>query len=279
MSNTVPGLDPVKIQQSYSRFPTLKMMEHGDSLTNNQSWGVNFYHMWPARLATYLRSIAVPIRSYNYGISGNTTTQMLARQACMTQFDGVTGIAPDLAILWGGVNDSFNGIAGATTQANLTAMGTTLINAGCRRIAIVNTQFLNFSSAGDTLTTPYATYATLRPFQSAAQGAIAALMPAGGQCILIDTYTMDHNLIANVAGSGATLNPFGGNVVTLPDNGNVYTIVPNADTSPATGHGFSYHPVDFNQHFNALGQYIKYRQIRSSIEQQTTWFNDLKLAA
>ena len=94
----------------------------GDSLTgNNGYWSVSTAKMWPEQLATLLRASDVPAKARNFGVSGDTTTQMLARYAVMYGKE-----VPDLAVIFGGVNDPGAPIAGAVSQSNIDRKSTRL---------------------------------------------------------------------------------------------------------------------------------------------------------
>lgn len=223
----------------------------GDSQTDTDAaYGVPGYLCWPALLATGLKAEGIPARARNFGVSGDTTTQMLARFSSMFRYD-----TPDIGIIYGGVNDPGASITSGTTQSNLQAMcaalkhgakgngiasGSTVAgqatlpgdgeigqryvvlsdtsttggavawhpshattitgtNAGVtvwehryplagemgwgrvaisttaptavKKIIVISTNYLNWTTGGDTLSTPYATYAPLR---TAAQAAVTA---------------------------------------------------------------------------------------------------------
>lgn len=86
--------------------------------------GYNFCDNWNPQFqndiawATHLlRLFQVNLTLYNCGISGNTTTQMLARFAT-----DITAHHPVITIINGGVNDVGAGVAQATIQSNIMAM-------------------------------------------------------------------------------------------------------------------------------------------------------------
>lgn len=226
---------PRKIQATYTKAPASSLAAIGDSLTHNFSLDVRPDQFWPQRLTALLGGEDVAIRARNFGRSGNTTTQMLARLSRMTQFD-----VPRLAIIWGGVNDPGNGIVGATTQANIETMGETLLDAGVDYLIVGNTQYLNYTSGGDSLETPFATYATLRPFQAAAATALAASYP--GRVALCDIYTYMRNLI--VAGT-------------------------------ETANSASWHVAGTDQHLNVHGEQIVADAMLDAIVSQDGWITGL----
>lgn len=215
--------------------PRLTVAAIGDSLTYNHTLGVPMELFHPERVAVGLRALGAPVRSRNFGRSGDTTTQMLARISALTAID-----TPKLAIIWGGVNDPGNSIVGSTTQSNITAMGTTLLNAGVEYLVVLNTQYLNYSSGGDSTGSPYSTYATLRPYQEAATDALETSYP--GQVAFCDLYAYMRALI--VAGT-----------YTQGDH--------------------LWHVADSNQHLNAVGEQIVADAVLATIEAQTGWVADL----
>lgn len=86
------------------------------------SW-MNFYLGQPFYFPFAATSSSV-FTSANYGISGNTTTQMLDR------ITDVTTYAPDVCFFMGGTNDLTAQTAAATTISKLDTIFTTLTNAG-----------------------------------------------------------------------------------------------------------------------------------------------------
>lgn len=221
----------VRRPQAVAVAPYKTLAAIGDSLTFNWTLAVRPELFHPERLAVALRALDVPIKARNFGLSGNTTAQMATRLPALTEHD-----IPVLAVVWGGVNDPGNGIVGATTQANIEGMIDDLIAAGVSYVVVVNTQFLNYSTGGDTLVSPYTTYATLRPFQAAAVTSRAALYP--GQVALCDLYTAMRNLI--VAGTYAAGD-------------------------------FGWHVADANQHLNAAGEQIVADAVLATIQAQSGW--------
>lgn len=116
----------------------------GDSLTHNHTLGVGWDKFWTKWLQDSLRALGCTVVVRNFGKSGNTTTQMIVRYACMTQF-----AVPNIGIIFGGVNDPGNAISQATTQANIETMIQNLLTAGTSKIIVVTPQFLNYTSGGD----------------------------------------------------------------------------------------------------------------------------------
>jgi lysophospholipase L1-like esterase len=131
-----------------------------------------------------LRAIDCKVVTRNFGKSGDTTTQMIARFGAMTQFS-----IPDIGIIFGGVNDPGNSISQATTQANIQNMIQTLKANGVAKILVVSAQYQNFSSGGDTLATPYAAYVPVRQAQQAAASA--------ENVVFVDLYNFLRNRIVN----------------------------------------------------------------------------------
>lgn len=208
----------------------------GDSLTHNPTLGVPAYALWPQVLAGRLTTLRARVRARNFAKNGNTSTQMVARMPEMTAID-----IPTLAIIMAGVNDPGASITGATTQANIESMVNTEMTAGTQYAVIVSTQYLNYSTGGDTLSTPYATYATLRTFQQAAATARAAAYP--GRVAYCDLYAYMRNLIVN---------------------------------GTETQGSFSWHVADANQHLNVLGNQYVAAAVLATIQAQPGWLAALQ---
>lgn len=305
----------------------------GDSLTFNSaqvaaSGGVKPRYFYPTVLAKKLTALnGVTILGRNRGHAGNTTADMVFRFGLMLEYE-----VPQIAIIWGGVNDPGNSISGLVTstvqasptpttttfsvamgdganfttgqyvylgtgsamrggkiaskstdaitlaatsddpalvkapaagtsvrqgtQANLEWMIQQLLNAGCTRIVVLNTQYLNWSSGGDNAAgeTFYSTYATLRPFQAAAVDTFASSNP--GKVVLCDLWTYMSKIVTNT--------PSGANVIDL-DTGEHYVI--------AQG-DFAWHTASGNQHLNILGEEIVARAVLDTLADQG-WDDDL----
>lgn len=233
---------PRRIQPSYTKAAARQSLAAmGDSLTHNVTLGVPPERFWPERLAAGLRALGVPIQARNFGRSGNTTANsgvnMQVRFGRMTAYG-----APVLGVIWGGVNDPGSGIAGATTQANLQAMAETLFTAGVRYVLIGNTQYQNYSVGGDTVSTPAATYATLRPFQQAAANALIAAHP--GKVAYVDIYGFMRQKIVD-------------------------GIVTQGDWA-------AWHVADANQHLNPTGEQYVADAMLATIQAQSGWLVALK---
>jgi lysophospholipase L1-like esterase len=110
-----------RLQTVNTRPNTKRLVAIGDSLTLNFVYG----HLtpptvyYPTRLAVALQALSVPIMGANYGISGQTSTQMLSRVSGLYQFG-----TPDLAVIWAGHNDrtalAITSITSASTTATVT---------------------------------------------------------------------------------------------------------------------------------------------------------------
>lgn len=107
---------PRKIQNSFPKGRSKTICAIGDSLTFNQNYAVLCCEFYPEQLAALLRAAGCDVKARNFGVSGQTTAQMLQRIRCMTQFE-----TPELAIIFGGANDP----AGGVTATTLTRVGTT----------------------------------------------------------------------------------------------------------------------------------------------------------
>lgn len=83
----------------------------GDSQTDSDAgYGVHGFETWPAVLQESLKAAGVNARCRSFGVSGDTSAQMLARVQ-----DAFVYGRPDCAVLYIGVNDS------SGTQANIQA--------------------------------------------------------------------------------------------------------------------------------------------------------------
>ncbi len=116
----------------------------GDSLSHAISNGCRIDQMSTEVLAAKLRAIGCPLRGRNFAISGNTTTNMLARMAEFFVYD----IAPTIAVIFGGVNDPGSSISDATTQSNIQAMVRYLRN-GCKGTVSIQTSLPANANIGD----------------------------------------------------------------------------------------------------------------------------------
>lgn len=112
MSGRRPVLTPV-----YARRHTIAAM--GASLTSNYAWGVTESLFWPSVLADNLYALGYAVRARNFATSGEKSYQMVARIACMTQYD-----VPEIAVIDAGYNDrnlvSVSGISRTGTIATAT---------------------------------------------------------------------------------------------------------------------------------------------------------------
>ena len=93
---------------------TTEILAFGDSLT--AGLGLPASEAFPARLQARLRGEGIDVRVVNAGVSGDTTTDGLAR------LDWALADRPDLVILALGANDALRGIDPAIVRANLDAM-------------------------------------------------------------------------------------------------------------------------------------------------------------
>lgn len=215
--------------------PRVTVAALGDSMTYNHTLGVPMESFYPERLAVALRALGAPVRARNFGRNGRTSTGAVPMVPYLLDTD-----TPKLAIIWIGVNDPGNSIVGATTQANIETMGETLLDAGVDYLIVGNTQYLNYTSGGDSLVTPFATYATLRPFQAAAATALETAYP--GRVALCDIYGYMRNLI--VAGT-------------------------------ETAASASWHVAGTDQHLNALGNQYVADAMLATIQAQDGWIEAL----
>jgi lysophospholipase L1-like esterase len=227
---------PRRIIGRYTKGRSVPIAAIGDSLTFNTSYKTMPHQFHPEVLAGLLRDEGCPVYARNFGQSGDTTTGMRARMTDVLRFE-----TPKLVTLWGGVNDPGTAITGATTQDNLETIGEYLLDNGVTYLLVGNTQYLNYTSGGDDINTPFATYATLRPFQLAATNALIAAYP--GRVAYADIYGYMRALI--VAG----------------------TVVDNSA---------SWHVANTDQHLNPLGEQYVAAALLATIEAQSGWMDGLK---
>jgi acyl-CoA thioesterase-1 len=93
---------------------TPEVLAFGDSLT--AGLGLSASEAFPARLAARLNDEGIDIRMVNAGVSGDTTTDGLAR------LDWALADKPDFVILALGANDAMRGIDPKIVRANLDKM-------------------------------------------------------------------------------------------------------------------------------------------------------------
>ena len=107
----------------------------------------------------------------NFGIGGNTTAQMIARQAALVQYE-----VPDIAIIWGGTNDPNTTV----TRTNLAALANYVKGKGCSKVLIVGNNLMNQTSGGETTAAPSSTYQAIRAAQAGAA--------ADASVVFVDTF-------------------------------------------------------------------------------------------
>lgn len=93
---------------------TPEILAFGDSLT--AGYGLPASEAFPARLAARLKEDGIDVRIVNAGVSGDTTTDGLAR------LDWALADKPDAVILALGANDALRGIDPKIVRANLDKM-------------------------------------------------------------------------------------------------------------------------------------------------------------
>src|SRR5579864_9479394 len=102
----------VDVAPAASRIP--EILAFGDSLT--AGLGLPAEAAFPSRLEARLKAEGVGLRVVNAGVSGDTTTDGLAR------LDWALAEKPDIVILELGANDALRGIEPSIVRANLDAM-------------------------------------------------------------------------------------------------------------------------------------------------------------
>lgn len=110
---TVNGTAPRRIQTVFPRNANHTITVIGDSFTQNYSLGTMPYEFYPEVLAGYLRSLGCTVKARNFGVSGNTSIQMLARAQVLTRYE-----TADIGIIYAGANDAAS-FATAVTQLHV----------------------------------------------------------------------------------------------------------------------------------------------------------------
>lgn len=173
-----------KIQTTYKKFDVHSIDCMGDSITLNYIWGTMAYEYYPTVLQGLLKEQGCNVKCRNFGVSGNTTTQMLARFGAMTQYD-----TPKISAIYGGIND---GTAYSTITNNLKTMATNMITAGSK-VIICLVHYNNYTSGGDTTPTPQGSKLDLWNAQKQAYTDLVALYP--NDIAFCDFYAYMRNLI------------------------------------------------------------------------------------
>lgn len=165
----------------------------GDSLTenNNPYWGNCGADCWPHVMQTTLRASGIDVIARAFGVSGETSTQILARIKQAWQYS-----VPTIGVIYAGANDPGNSISAATTTSNIIAMANAMVAKGILNIVVIGQHYKNWTAGGDTTTTQETTYASLRVAQ---QNAVTSLVSAGINAIYVDMYSIMQALI--VAGT------------------------------------------------------------------------------
>ena len=210
----LPAFAGVRRIGTYALAPRQSIAAIGDSLTCSYE-GFGEYNNYPAVLAGQLSTMGIPFRARNFGVSGETSTQMLARVACMTNYD-----VPSVAVVWAGFNDPANSIASATTTSNIQAITNAIITAGCSRVIVCSRHYLNYSAGDNGVTAPAA--GTALDLWTAAQTAATNLIAANpGKVAFCDLFGWFNTLLVanpswindgtkwNVAAGNVHLNAYG----------------------------------------------------------------------
>jgi acyl-CoA thioesterase I len=109
-----------------SRAP--EILAFGDSLT--AGLGLSVEASFPARLEAWLKAHGIGAHVVNAGVSGDTTTDGLAR------LDWALAEKPDIVILELGANDALRGIDPKIVRANLDAMIAKIAASGAKLLLI-----------------------------------------------------------------------------------------------------------------------------------------------
>lgn len=121
---------------------------YGDSLTYGYGAVTPATGGYPGRLSTALAASWAPVVT-DYGISGYTTANIIANSASLPTTAPLAGGCQrnSFAVLMAGTNDVVNGVATATTIANLTSILATLTAQGYTVVVCTLFPFVNGSPA------------------------------------------------------------------------------------------------------------------------------------
>lgn len=300
---------PRKIQTSYTKSPTKTITVIGDSHTYNTSLGVPAHKFYPARLQALLNARGASVKCRNFGISGNTTSDMIGRKACLDSVD-----VPDLVIMYAGPNDTSSrgsslvvaSPSPTTTTASVTAaqgayfaVGSYVtINSQTVRITARSTDALTWTpalsgapSTGDTVQV-----ATTSNLTALGNYVIAAQVAAGKTPRLV--IPLQHYL--NFASGGDTVGtpyaPYvtlraqqqaavtaldgvsGAEVIAVSFWQHMANLITNA--TPVNGvtytqGDFAWHVLTGNIHLNAAGESILADALDAAIAAETGWLDAL----
>jgi len=157
-----------RVQTTFTKFPSKIISCLGDSLTGNFGTVVKYEQFYPKVLQDSLRALGCIVTCQNWGISGNTTAQMIARESVQIQ----RGV-PTIAIVFGGANDAADG---STTRTNLITLINYLNAQGVSKVIVQGMQYRNLSGAGaDTTSAEETAFAAIRVQQKAAVAATTAV--------------------------------------------------------------------------------------------------------
>jgi lysophospholipase L1-like esterase len=173
-----------KIQTNYKKFNNNSIACMGDSITLNFIWGTQAYQYYSAVLQDSLQGLGCTVQCRNFGVSGTTTTNMLARFGAMTQYD-----IPKIAVIYGGINDPGNAISSATTTSNIQSMAQNMLSKGSK-VIICGRHYNNYSIGGDSTSTPSGTV-----WQAEKQAYDNLIGANAGKVAFCDFYVYMRNLI------------------------------------------------------------------------------------
>lgn len=103
----------------------------GDSITNSD-WANAFLSKGQQYPKLLQQLIGGNCRERNLGVPGDKTDAMLRRMWDATLY------TPTVAVIYGGINDNFQGMSTTQTQSNIQSMIDKFKSAGCSRIILCN---------------------------------------------------------------------------------------------------------------------------------------------
>ena len=283
---------PRKIQPTYTKAKGARIVCMGDSLTSNYIWGVGLNKFYPRLVQDALNALGCSVLCRNFGVSGETTGQMLARSAVMTQYE-----VPDMAIIYGGTNDAQYS---STVQASPTPTATTFSVASGKGVNLiagtyilvdgVRAKILSVATDAITLTAARAGGApsTGNAVAIDTQGNIEAmgssLVTAGCSKIVVvgrhyDNFSTGGDTVGSPLAAGTALRAKQSAAATTLGAAycDLWQYMADRITATTDTQGsFSWHVFDSNIHLNTYGESIVSAAVVATIQSKSGWVDSLE---
>lgn len=310
---------PHQLKNNYNKTNPYTVAALGDSLTENLgAFAVPPEGMWPAVLAGQtplaatvptailpsgitlagkglLRQLGGLTRERNFGKAGDTTTNMIARQAIMSAYD-----VPAIAVLWGGVNDVTTVATVTSTTVFTVSTGTgarfsigNFIDVGGRTSVVSGVSSDQITVSPALSGTPNVGDYVIGPTKNNIQTILTALANAGcTRLIAMNTQYKNYTAGGDTTGTPepfyAALRAYQASAVstwTAPAGSgaavvlcDVYAFMKSLITGGYETQGSnSWHAVANNQHLNALGESYVALAVLATIQAQSGWLAALQV--